>query len=306
MSRMNRRTILKSGTAALAMPLIGGLPNMAAAQAAEISLNANLVTVGNSLIDQSVDMVNFFSSVYGRGNGTLTHQSIPGAPFQWNWDHAHQATINAKAALQRGGQDIFMGVESVPFRHLQDPGDVCSVTAWKDWYDLAIGNGVSRFFVFEAWPDLQSGSPDYEPEDRGDPDTQIPWRERISFSRQFYMRMVDYVNERKGNGPTANLIPGGAMFGQIYDDMAAGRTPEGLNGIQDLFLDTIHPNISGRYAMACLMYACIFRRNPQGMPVRTANIHGTFYDRIPPRQAAYFQALAWEIANAEPISGLSG
>lgn len=306
MTRMNRRTILKTGTAALSFPLIGSMPNMVAAQGAEISLNANLVTVGNSLIDQSVDMVHFFASNYGRGNGSLSHQTIPGASFHWNWNNANNATTNARAVLERGGQDICLGVESVPFRHVQAPGDVCSITAWQDWYDLAIGNGVTRFFVFEAWPDLQSGSPNYVPEDKADPDTGIPWRERISFSRQFYMKMVDYVNTRRGNGPVANLVPGGAMFGQIYDDIAAGRAPDGLNGIQDLFLDTIHPNTNGRYAMACVMYACLFRRNPRGMPVRTANVHGSFYDRVPPRQAAYFQALAWKIANAEPTSGLSG
>ncbi len=306
MIKMKRRSVLKAGGAVLSLPLLSSLPTVGTAQTGGITFNSNLVTVGNSLIDQSVDMVHFFMTDYGRGSGTLTHQTIPGAPFQWNWDHAQEATTNAKAALQRGGQDIFMGVESVPFRHLQAPGDICSVTAWTDWYALAVNNGVTRFFVFEAWPDLQSGSPDYEPEDRADPDTDIPWRERIAFSRQFYMRMVDAVNSGKGRGPAANLVPGGAMFGRIYDDIAVGRAPEGLSSIQDLFIDTIHPNISGRYAMACLMYACFFQRDPKGLPVRTANIHGAFYDRVPPRHAAYFQTLAWEIAKAEPVAGLTG
>lgn len=306
MTRMNRRSVLKTGSAGLALPLLGLAPGTSTAQTAGITLNSNLVTVGNSLIDQSVDMVHFFMTDYGRGRGTLIHQSIPGAPFQFNWDHAHEATVDAKAALKQGGQDIFMGVESVPFRHVQDPGDVCSITAWSDWYDLAISNGVTRFLVFEAWPDLQSGSPDYDPEDKADPDTHIPWRERIEFSRQFYVKMVDHVNERSGGGPPAHLVPGGAMFGQIHDDIAAGIAPEGLDGINDLFLDTIHPNISGRYAMACLMYACIFRRDPKGLPLRTANIHGDFYDRVPPKHAAYFQALAWKIANAEPATGVAG
>lgn len=305
MTRVNRRAVLSSGIAALTLPMIGTLPRTSHAQSAEITLNSNLVTVGNSLIDQSVDMVHFFMTDYGRGIGTLTHQSIPGAPFQWNWDRAHEATIDAKAALRRGGQDIFMGVESVPFRHLQEPGDICSITAWWDWYKVATNNGVSRFFVFEAWPDLQSGNPDYAPEDRADPDTHIPWRERVAFSRQFYVKMVHYVNVRKGDGPTANLIPGGAMLGRISDDIATGQGPDGLNSIEDLFDDTIHPNIRGRYAMACLMYACFFQRDPKGMPVRTANIHGTFYDRVPPKQAAYFQALAWDMANAEPLTGLT-
>lgn len=303
MTHINRRLVLKAGGAALAL---GYASADRAEAAAQITLDSNLVTVGNSLIDQSVDMVHYFMTDYGRGTGTLTHQTIPGAPFQWNWDHSREATIDAKAALRRGGQDIFMGVESVPFRHVQAPGDICSITAWADWYGVATNNGVKRFFVFEAWPDLQSGRPDYDPEDKGDPDTGIPWRERIDFSRQFYLKMIDHVNARRNSGPKANLVPGGAMFGRIHDDMAAGRAPNGLNRIEDVFHDTIHPNIKGRYAMACLMYACLFRRDPRGMPVVTADIHGNPYERVPPKQAAYFQTRAWEIARAEPQTGLSG
>lgn len=303
MIHVNRRRALQLGSAALAC---AAAPATGAGQAAPVTLDSNLVTVGNSLIDQSVDMVHYFMTDYGRGRGTLTHQTIPGAPLQWNWDNAAQATVNAKAALRRGGQDIFMAVESVPFRHVQAPGDICSITAWSDWYGVAIGNGVKRFFVFEAWPDLQSGRPDYVPEDPGDPDAGMPWRARIDFSRQFYLGIVDYVNARRAGGPRANLVPGGAMFGRIRDDMAAGRAPGGLNRIGDVFQDTIHPNTAGRYAMACLMYACLFRRDPRGMPVTTADIHGNPYPRVPPKQAAYFQTLAWDIARAEPLTGLAG
>jgi len=300
---MDRRTLLKTSGAALLSPGLGH--SALAAEPYEITFNSNLVTVGNSLIDQSVDIVYYFASGYGRGTGKLTHQTIPGSPMKWNWQSADVAAFNAKTALRGGGQNVWMGVESVPFRHVQVAGDVCDPAFWKNWYDLAIGNGVTRFFVFEAWHDLQSGSPDYDPEDKGDPDTGIPWRERIDFARDSYLTIVELVNsQRAPDQPEANLIPGGTMLGVIYDDIAAGRAPEGLNSIEDLFIDTIHPNIPGRYAMACIMYACIYRRDPAGLPTRTQNQWGQWYDPVPPQQAAYFQELAWEIAQNEPYSGL--
>lgn len=300
---MDRRAALRIGGAALFLPALGG-GRASAAAPYEITFNSNLITVGNSLIDQSVDMVHSFR-VQQRGTGTLTSQSIPGAPMRWNWDHARNATTNARAALATGRHDVWMGVESVPFRHVQN--DICDIDAWTDWYRLAIGNGVTRFFLFEAWHDLQSGKPDYQPEDRADPDTGIPWRDRIDFARRFWVGIVDHVNSRKRPGdPRMNMIPGGRMFGAIHDDIAAGRAPSGLRRIEDLFMDTIHPNTRGRYAMACVMYACIFRRVPAGLPARTQNIWGAPFDAIPPDEAAYFQKLAWKVALAEPHSGLTG
>ena len=84
MAGLGRRRFLAG---ALAAPLALG-PR--AARAAARPFDANLATVGNSLTDESVDIVHFFARSRG-GQGALGRQSIPGAPLQWNWDHAHQA-----------------------------------------------------------------------------------------------------------------------------------------------------------------------------------------------------------------------
>ena len=299
---MDRRTVLKTGGAAALAPALGMMSEAGAST--DITLNANLVTVGNSLIDQSVDMVQSFRTAR-RGRGDLSHQTIPGAPMAWNWKNANSANLDARALLARGGQTIWMGVESVPFRHVQD--SVCDINAWSDWYRLAIDNGVQRFLLFEAWHDLRSGQPDYQPEDRGDPDTGIQWRERLDFARPFWAGIVDHVNKtRATDEPEMHMIPGGQMLARIHDDMAAGRAPGRLSRIEDLFEDNIHPNTRGRYAMACIMYACIFHDDPKGLPLRTTNIWGNPYDPVPRGEAAYFQQTAWEIARTDPLSGLSG
>ncbi|MFD1195090.1 hypothetical protein ACFQ3C_10450 [Seohaeicola saemankumensis] len=296
---MDRRTVLKTGGAAVLG--IAGLTG-AASGAAGLNLNSNLVTVGNSLIDQSVDMVQSFRTAR-RGRGDLSHQTIPGAPMAWNWKNAGTANLNARDVLARGGQHIWMGVESVPFRHVQ--ADICDINAWSDWYRLAIDNGVQRFLLFEAWHDLRSGLPDYQPEDRADPDTGILWRDRLDFALPFWTGIVDHVNKtRRPSEPEMHMIPGGQMLARIHDDIAAGRAPSSLTQIEDLFMDNIHPNIRGRYAMACIMYACIFHDDPNGLPRRTKNIWGQPYDTVAAEEAGYFQKIAWEVARANPIAGL--
>lgn len=306
MDKMDRRFFAKL----TAVGAVAGLSLPAAASDVsdtyEITTNSNLVTVGNSLIDQSVDMLHDFMKRYRRGRGTLSHQTIPGASMNWNWLHAENAFTNARATLAQGRQNVFMGVESVPFRHVQGAGEICDIDAWRQWYDLATANGVTRVFLFEAWHDRMSGTPGYQPEDRADPDTGIPWRKRIDFARRHWEGIVDYVNSRREpQQPEMNMLPGGTMLGAIHDDIARGTAPSSLRSIDDLFLDTIHPNIKGRYAMACMMFAGIFRVSPVGFSGETSDIWGRPFETVPRDEARYFQELAWQIASADPITGIA-
>lgn len=267
--------------------------------------DADLVTVGNSLIDQSVDMAHFFARARG-GAGRLSHQTIPGASMRWNWDNAGTAVVNGRAALARGEGRIWMGVERVPFRAEQGPGAACDVTAWSDWGRLAAGNGVTRALVFEAWHDLRSGQPAHAAENPWDPDADVPWRERLDAARPSWAGIADHLASAGLPGdPEIALVPGGRMLAVLHDDIRQGAAPEGLEGIGDLFADTIHPDIRGRYALACLMYACLYRRSPEGLPATTADVWDRPFPPVPPRMAGYFQKRAWEVARAEPRSGLA-
>lgn len=300
MAGLGRRRFLAG---ALAAPLALG-PR--AARAAARPFDANLATVGNSLTDESVDIVHFFARSRG-GQGALGRQSIPGAPLQWNWDHAHEAyDLDGRALLAGGGQRLWLGVESVPFRHLQGPGEPCDIRAWDRWARLAGDGGVERIGVFEAWHDLDSGRPGYVPEDRADPDTGLRWRERLDAARPHWAAISDRLEARRRPGdPAVVLIPGGAALAAAHDDIARGKAPAGLGDSRDLFSDSIHPNLAGRYYMACVMFACLYRSSPEGLPVAPRDRHGNPMGRVPPPLAAYFQRRAWQVARAEPRAGLS-
>jgi hypothetical protein len=296
---MERRGFLAGGAAALLAAAGRGRPAAAAADPHD----ANLVTVGNSLIDQSVDMAHFFARARG-GRGTLTPQSIPGAPLQWNWDHAAEAAFDGRARLAAGGQDVLMAVECVPFRHIQGPGDAADLRAWERWSLLAARGGVRRVLVVEAWHDLGSGRPGYQPYDRADPDAGVPWRERIDFARPYWERIVDRVEASRG-APPATLVPAGRLLADVHDDIRRGAAPAGLGGIGDLFSDSIHPNTAGRYAVACAMYACLYRRSPEGLPAATADLWDRPIPAVPPRLAGYLQRRAWASVRADPRAGLA-
>lgn len=266
--------------------------------------DANLTTVGNSLIDQSVDMAHFFARSRG-GGGKLSHQTIPGASMQWNWNHSHEAVVDGRAALAGGEQRMWMGVERVPFQAEQGPGQGCDISAWRDWARLAGANGVTRVFVFEAWHDLNSGRPDYIAANRGDPDSAIPWRERLDAARPAWSGIADHMEAQRRRGdPEVALVPGGRMFAVVYDDIRRGVAASGLDSIEDLFADTIHPDIRGRYAMACLMYACLYRQSPLGLPAATADVWDRPFEQVPLNMARYFQQVAWSVAQKDPRSGL--
>lgn len=298
---IRRRFLATAATTAAATALAPAL-----VRAASVDFQAKLVTVGNSLIDQSVEMVFHMARTWGLGrSATLSHQTIPGAPMQWNWDHASGAGVNARAVLEAGGQDVWMGVEAVPFRFLQAPDQSRSIEAWRRWHQVAAAGGVRRFLVFEAWHDLRSGEQGYVPVDRGDPDAGIPWRERLDFARPHWAGIAAHVNAGGGRGPEAHVVPGGPLFAAIYDDIAAGRAPARLRRIRDLFVDDIHPTIYGRYAMACVMFACIYRRSPEGAPGQTANIWGGAFETVDLETARYFQTRAWEVARRDPLTGIA-
>lgn len=301
MGGVGRRRILAAAAACAAAPFLG--PGRG--RAAELGHDANLASVGNSLTDETVDIVHFFARARG-GRGALGAQSIPGASMRWNWDHAAEASVNGRALLARGGQDLWLGVESVPFRHVQGPGEPCDLAAWRDWTRLAAEGGVARLYLFEAWHDLRSGRPDYAPEDRADPDVGVPWRARIDLARPHWEAIADHADAGRRRGdPELAIVPGGRMLAAVHDDIGRGAAPGGLAAIGDLFADSIHPNPLGRYALACLVYACLYRRSPEGLPAAAADRHGRPFPRVPAALAGYFQRRAWSVARADARSGVS-
>ncbi len=117
-------------------------------------------------------------------------------------------------------------------------------------------------------------------------------------------RMQDYANERRPAGATpVYIIPGHRMMARLYDDIEKKLVP-GITSITQFFSDAIHTNELGAYAIALIHYACIFNRNPRGLPNNL--LPGAPADTpIPsPELAAYLQDMVWDVVTTYPRTGV--
>ncbi len=125
------------------------------------------------------------------------------------------------------------------------------------------------------------------------------WEEAMANKMLYFLELKktwDRQAEARGEKPI-RLCPGGPALVRLKHEIEAGKIP-GLTNFHDtVFADDIHLNRQGRYLVALVHYACIFRADPQGK-VTYAN------SGLTAQQAAGFQRIAWETVIAEPLSGV--
>jgi hypothetical protein len=286
----------------------------------------------------------FQGSQVGAGDYTLRQSIPGSPlQFNWD-NAATASDVNGRTVLSGGTRDFMFATESVPFRHVQAEGysratntfsapktsgsarDVCDPRAWIDYHNLAAANGVTRFFVYEVWHDTRGGlggaeQAAYLAEDSGNPFTDVLWRDMINTAAPFWAEFVTMLRSgpSQGTHPALGytetvtpgtqvfLIPGGSVLAAIYDAIQAGGLPAGVtytDFFADFFEDSIHPLIPGRYAVACAMYAVIFRQSPVGLPSATQDIFGGNYADVGTANAAWLQQIAWDTVQAHPLTGL--
>jgi hypothetical protein len=87
----------------------------------------------------------------------------------------------------------------------------------------------------------------------------------------------------------------GKEFGDLSRDLHAGLVPVGtawelaLASDRELTLhdkDGHHPRPAGTYLAACVFYATIYGKSPEGLPGRSSGLNDTAVRRL--------QAVAWE------------
>lgn len=228
---------------------------------------------------------------------SIIKSTIPGAPLHWRWDNP---TDFPDARKDIAGFDLLVTTESVPLG--PDPamfaeGTLAHLDRWVA-HTWAEGNGgkgaeVMLYSTWVAWS-YQSGAPDWDRE------ADIPFRERLEIEGERWELMQDHANANRPEGmPPIYMIPGHRLMMRLYDDIAAGKAP-GLTGIQDIFLDDIHLNAIGAYAVTALVYSVIYQRNPREYPD-----YLTDEDKVmSPALARYLKATAWEVANSYDRAGL--
>lgn len=234
-----------------------------------------------------------------RAYQTIQRSTIPGAPMFWRWENASDYP---DARKDIGEFELLVMTESVPLlvkeawfkESTLDMLDRWVAHAWENGDD---GNGA-EVMLYSSWIYWRhSGEPPGY-----DHEAHIPFRERLEIDGARWERMQDNANANRPEGmPRIYMIPGHRMIMRIHDDIVAGKAP-GLVSIGDIFLDDIHLNDIGQYAITCLVYAVIYQRDPRELPNRLAIPD----DTLSAEQARYFKDVAWEIATTYPRAGVAG
>jgi len=167
-----------------------------------------------------------------------------------------------------------------------------------------VRNPASKVFIYQVWPPMDAGKvpprdqlpawakgmdklreaefPDragfdyaarwtqpYDPATSPKNNATKPWRSR-AFSEQVFAGLKErFPNLWKSN--RLRLIPAGELFFDLDQRLRAGAAP-GIADIRDFYTDVQHIRAGlPRYAVAALMYACLFDESPDKLDWRLYN-----------------------------------
>ncbi|OIQ30559.1 MAG: hypothetical protein BM562_09430 [Alphaproteobacteria bacterium MedPE-SWcel] len=255
-------------------------------------LNA-IVMVGHSLIGpENPRMLEQLFAARSEKPPTVQAQIINGAPLRYNWEHADKAQgINARTRLARGPVDVLIVTEAVPLtNHLRWSNTEDAVA---DFYQLAAETNPNvTLYVQEGWHSLLSGGDADIPFDEGG---HVPWRKRLDDDLPRWQGIVDQAQAMTGGD--IRLLPVGQALGRLADAIDAGTVP-GLQSINDLFSDDIHPNDIGFYYISLVQFGVVSGSSPVGLPRVLKTEWGQSYAPPSPELARRLQEIAAGAANS--------
>lgn len=264
----------------------------------------DVFSIGHSLVNYRMPRI--FDAI-SNDDPLVTHrhkeQIFNGAPLKWNWDNAggDGGGANSKAELATGDYEILIMTEAVP---------LINHTTWNNTYHYAKefmslahdNNPETQAYIYETWHCINSGEP--EGCEWDDNDT-IPWRDRLEQDLAKWKAIADSVNDSVPDEKPMLLIPAGQAMAELYDSIQAGEAA-GIQHISELFSDDIHPNDVGNYLVACVMYATVYKRSPEGLTTETFNEWGNPFEKPSDELAGLMQRIAWRTVRRVEGTGVTG
>lgn len=241
------------------------------------------------------------NSIRGTNFQTIGHSSIPGSNLRWRWNNeAKYGAPDARNDIQH--YELLVTTEAVPLSPDADYFKENTLDFIEKWVDNSWKNGNrgqgAELMLYSTWVWWENPD-DLRPGGEG----HIPFRERLEIEEQRWEQIQDHANAVRPSGmPRIYMIPGHRLMMRIYDDIEAGKVP-GVDSIGDLFLDTIHLNQAGAYAVTCLIFAVIYQRDPASLPNRYDIGNGDVVE-VPFELAEYFKATAMDVARNYERSGV--
>jgi hypothetical protein len=276
------------------------------------SNSIRLYSIGHSLSSEIPDMVASLAKNTPGLKLEFQEQFRLGAPLELQWNEAtkpadkwddNQFRIAYPKSLGKGGYNAVVLVDSVPRGgDWQERNSIEFLTKFTDY--IGKTNPQASIYYVEPWHSLKSGTGKAE-WDTASPTRNLPWRKRIDADAPMWLRIKSAAE--KATGKKITLIREAQALGALVDAAEAGRLP-GFKTAQDLFGDDIHLKPAGMYFIACLQYAVLFGRSPEGLTVDVKGRWGGEYwgkqlygnGPIHPRPDAAavkeMQRIAWQFA----------
>jgi polyhydroxybutyrate depolymerase len=271
--------------------------------------------IGHSLHSDIPDIV----SRLGDGSPLFSfrEQFIPGAPLRWQWeerdrDPAKRAMVEPQfqgrwfEAFPKGDLTALVLVDSVP-RGPEAMGGTREY-AGRLIVEFAKSNPKGIIYINEPWHCLKSGTPDGCAYDTTSPTRTLPWRERLIADAAMWDELVEALRK---DHPSVRieLIPSGRALAALDSTVSSGGL-DGFTRIEELFDDEIHPNPYAKYFIACVHYAILTGKSPEGSMRMVKDRWGRSYWDTPNWQGkqwkppsakaiAQMQATAWSVVEAQ-------
>ncbi len=231
---------------------------------------------------------------------SIGKSTIPGASLEWRWNNA-VADPDPDAREDISNYELLVTTAGSPLT--PDPewfqkGPLDHIEKWVNntWENGNRGKGA-ELMLYSTWVPWKFT----DGTDPG-PEGHIPFREWMDIQEGRWEQLQDHANAVRPEGmPVIYMIPGHRLIMRVYDDIEAGEAP-GLENIGDIYLDDIHMNTLGAYAVTCLVWAVVYQRNPREIP--NSFTSGEKSVTIPYEQAKYFQKVAWEVAQGYERAGV--
>ena len=243
--------------------------------------------------------VNLMTTLRGNWAGDdIGKSTIPGSPMRYRWDNptnAPDARLNINkfellcitevATLCIEGENTATWYQEC----IRDQKAYLSLFANNAWENGNDGQGAATL-LWTNWVSIDGSNG--------------PFRQMLDKSGGEWERMQDYANENRPAGaPPIYIIPGHKMMARLYDDVQAGKVP-GITQFSQFFGDNIHVNELGAYAIAMIHYACIYNKNPLGLPNNLINNPPAGTPMPSLALAEYLQKMIWEVVTTYPRTGI--
>ena len=227
--------------------------------------------------------------------------TIPGAPTEWLLAHSGNGFGDCRF------REAF--VVLAPINHIfTQPfaGHGRSVTNEADcsgqFFDLCHESSPDvQMWLYCQWPApdfkdrwAQWKGDDLKSIDRKPAET---WQE-AAFNHLAYTELVRDQLMKTWKGKPILIVPGGPALAKLKDEIDAGKVPGMTDFNQTVYADGIHMTNPGRYLIALVHYACIYKEDPTGKV-------SLLKSGLTEEQAKIFQRIAWETVSGYPGAGVN-